>query len=383
MMKTRTPARALAVMGLLTCAAAQNHISLNVTWSKFACTVTDSGGKLHKTGCANGWNAGAISSTGMIGDAAVEFTCTVRQRSMLGFGTGNSHHSYTDIDCALYCDHGTLRVVELGRQRWSGPKYTAAHALKVERVGTKIAFYQNNKKLRTCGRNLGVGAIFVDTSIRNKNAGGINSARWIISQKARRVVPLKWTALKCAKDTGGGGLKKIGCQTDGWSGSGISKFGRKTNTEMQFRCPTRNRLMIGFAKGNSHDSYQDIDCALFCAEGATYIYELGRNRYRGKRYTTKTTFALKRNGTYIRYYQDGKLLRTCGRRLSGEIVVDTSIYRQGRPGIEGAVWVDDYKYPPPPPPCTPTEIPNSNKATNSSIKGAFETSVLVICNRGY
>eukprot|EP01048_Picozoa_sp_COSAG05_P028977 COSAG05_NODE_9283_length_633_cov_59.968224_1_plen_187_part_01 len=186
------------------------------------------------------------------------------------------------------------------------------------------------------------------------------------------VRPVEWTAQKCVTATGSG-LFKTSCGT-GWNGGAISKYPRKTNTELEVHCTKNQYSMIGFAKGNSHESWQDIDCALYCASGTTYIYELGRYRYRGNTYDETTTFTLKRTGTYTRYYQDGNLLRTCGRRLSGEIVVDTSIYRQGRGGIISAVWLDDHKYPPPPPPCTPTEIPNSNKATNSSIKGAFETS---------
>ena len=41
-----------------------------------------------------------------------------------------------------------------------------------------------------------------------------------------------------------------------------------------------------------------------------------------------------------------------------------------------------FKYPPPPP-CTPTQVPNSNKAGKGSITGKYEAQVTVACNKGY
>lgn len=95
-----------------------------IKWEAMGCAKTDSNGKLHKTGCGNGWNAGAVSAAGVIGPATIEFQCTQKQHAMIGFGVGNDHNSYQDIDCAMYCDQGTLRVYELGRHSYNGPKYT-------------------------------------------------------------------------------------------------------------------------------------------------------------------------------------------------------------------------------------------------------------------
>jgi len=157
----------------------------------------------------------------------------------------------------------------------------------------------------------------------------------------------------CVKTNGAGSLIKTGCK-NGWNGGAISQRSTKGDTAVEFRCTRAQYTMLGLAKGDSHKSYTDIDCAIYCSQGTTHIYELGRHRYRGKSYGEETTFKIVRKGTRVQYFQDDKLLRTCGNKLSGSVNVDTSIHNQGRGGILSAWWVGP---PPPPPPPPPSQCP--------------------------
>lgn len=79
------------LLALVGCADAG---TIPVKWKAISCAKVDAKGKLHKSGCGNGWNAGAVSSIGFINDITLEFQCTVKQHSMIGFGKINNHNSY-------------------------------------------------------------------------------------------------------------------------------------------------------------------------------------------------------------------------------------------------------------------------------------------------
>jgi hypothetical protein len=314
-----------------------------IKWTALGCAKAGKDGSLEKKGCGNGWNGGAISSVGVRGLVAIDFKCDKNQHAMIGFASGNSHNSYQDIDCAAYCDRGTMRIYESGGHKYNGYRYESSDINRIERVGGNVYYYFNEQMVRKCQATLS-NTVFVDTSIHNNNAGGFKMSRWLLTSSSQILTPIKWKAVGCAKTNGAGALVKTGCG-NGWNGGGISTKSEKGDTKIEFTCTRNQHSMIGFAKGNSHRSYTDIDCALYCDRGTTRIYERGRHKYNGQTYDETTAFSMTRKGTAIKYYQDGKLLRTCGHKLGGAVLVDTSIHNQGRGGINSAVWV-----PPPPPP---------------------------------
>merc|ERR1712166_1476826 len=316
-----------------------------IKWTALGCVKAGKDGSLEKKGCGNGWNGGAISSVGVRGLVAIDFKCDKNQHAMIGFASGNSHNSYQDIDCAAYCDRGTMRIYENGGHRGNYARFSANTQLMVTRVGTKGYYYMGGELIATCGNKL-AGSVFVDTSIHNNNGKGFVSAMWAHSPRAKITHPVMWKNGKCVKMNGGAGsLLKTGCGNS-WNGGAISRTDRPKNTNIEFRCTQQQHSMIGFSTGgDASKSYNDIDCALYCDQGNTRIYERGRHRYNGQAYSPATVFEMQRRGTYIRYYQDGKLLRTCANRLSGKVYIDTSIHNQGRGGILASTWV-----PPPPPP---------------------------------
>jgi hypothetical protein len=314
-----------------------------VKWTALGCSKKGKDGKLEKSGCGNGWNGGAISTVGVRGDTSIEFKCHKNQHSMIGFATGNSHNSYQDIDCAAYCDKGTMRIYENGGHKYNGYRYEEYDTHRIERIGASVYYYFNEKMVRKCGGTL-AGTVFVDSSIHNQNAGGIIEAKWAHSASYQEVVPIKWKALGNAKSQGAGSLIKSG-GGNGWNAGAVSTRTAKGDTKIEFTCTRSQHTMIGFSKGDSTKSYKDIDCALYCDQGTTRIYEQGRHKYNGDSYSEETMFEQVRKGTSVKYYQDGKLLRTCGVKLGGAVSVDSSIHNNGRGGITSAMWI-----PPPAPP---------------------------------
>merc|ERR1719409_2351763 len=280
-----------------------------IKWTNLVCVKKGKNGMLVKTCSGNGWNAGAISDIGVRGDTSILFQCHTGQHKMIGFASDNAHNSYQDIDCAVYCDKGRVRIYENGRHQYyeNPPSFDENDKFMITRVGSSVYYYHNGKVLRSCGQKL-AGTVFADTSICHGNSKGFINAQFAHGQRAKIVHPVKWVKGKCVKGTGSG-LTKNKCGT-GWNGGAISWSTRKANTQIEFSCMNNNYAMIGFSVGaDSHQSYQDIDCALYCGHGNTHVYERGAHRGAFGSYEEATVFSVKRQGTYIRYYKDGKLLR--------------------------------------------------------------------------
>ena len=109
--------------------------------------------------------------------------------------------------------------------------------------------------------------------------------------------------------------------------------------------------------GNTDNSFQDIDCAIYCSYGTLMIYERGSKKLFGKTvgrtkpmlYTENNVLSVRRSGTTVTFLKDAVYLRTCGIALSGPVNADVSVPRQRRPPSSAAA-----KPTPPPPPTPPT-----------------------------
>ena len=152
-----------------------------MVWEGLSNAKAEANGTIVKTGGGTSWNAGA-HSTKIVennpGDVTLQFRCSVKQRTMIGLAIGNSGVHYNDIDCAMYCDAGTLRVQELGKHQWNGPAYKESDLLAVKRAGTTVTFLQNGWALRNCSRKL-QGPVLADLSMYVDGRGGVLEAAWM------------------------------------------------------------------------------------------------------------------------------------------------------------------------------------------------------------
>jgi len=308
-----------------------------VKWTGSACTKINTDGTAVKDSCGNGWNGGAYSSRKAPGDVTLQFYCTKAQHTMIGLAKGNSHNSYSDIDCAMYCDQGYLRSYELGAHKAFSPvpTYESRDLLAVERVGTQINFYKNGMFLKKCTKAL-THNLIADLSIHNTGRGGISNAQWVGDVIYAHDV--QWKGNTCTVVGDDGKIVKSGCG-NGWNGGAYSRNHAEADITLQFSCTKAQHTMIGLALGNSHNSYTDIDCAVYCDQGVFRVYELGSYKWAGPAYTETDVLAVKRVGTRVQYFKNGVVLRTCARALSGNVIADLSIHNTGKGGILSAVWI--------------------------------------------
>jgi len=347
-----------------------------IKWTGLSCAKTGDDGSIVKVGCGNGWNGGAISTRGAFGDAFVQFRCTKTQHTMLGLSIGNSHSSYTDIDCALYCDQGNARVYERGASTASIGKYDDNTVFAVKRKGSTVTYNMNGKSVRTCRYKL-MGRMLVDLSIHNTGKGGILAASWVGEVEPIPTSPVQWTGLGCSSVSISGMLTKSSNCGNGWNGGAVSVMGAYSDIDLQFRCTKAQHSMIGLASPSksafSSQTYTTIDCAMYCDQGTLRMYEKGSNKQNSARYEEQDLLSVKRIGSTITYWQNGVLKRTCGNRLSGYIMADVAIHNAGRGGILEAFWVGTVAPQPvaPPPPPAPTLGAIKWRSTASVSLGAY------------
>ena len=152
--------------------------AIAVVWEGVSNAKAEANGAIVKKGGGTSWNAGAHSRRLASGDVTLQFRCSVKQRTMIGLAIGNSGVHYNDIDCAMYCDAGTLRVQELGKHEWNGTAYKESDLLAVKRAGTTVTFLQNGWALRNCSRKL-QGPVLADLSMYVDGWGGVLEAAWM------------------------------------------------------------------------------------------------------------------------------------------------------------------------------------------------------------
>ena len=160
--------------------------AIAVVWEGLSNAKAEANGAIVKKGGGTSWNAGAHSRRLASGDVTLQFRCSVKQRTMIGLAIGNSGVHYNDIDCAMYCDAGTLRVQELGKHQWNGPAYKESDLLAVKRVyigGIPSVVYQlNGKAVRYCKHKLS-GPVLADLSMYDDGRSGVLEASFV--QRAR------------------------------------------------------------------------------------------------------------------------------------------------------------------------------------------------------
>lgn len=315
-----------------------------VVWRAFRCTKLAQG-RLIKHDCGKGWNAGAESSMVAPGDATLNFVCETSQHSFVGLtANANTNSNFKDIQCALYCDEGQLRIFEQGVDtKWRGPRYTADSILAVKRAGTTVTYHKNGQLLKTCKVRL-AGNIMADVSFHSQGQGGIKHASWF-----GRVVPnpklqeaVVWTLSTCAKVSDGGQVLKQGC-SNGWTAGATSAQVAVKDGELSLHCTKRQHSMIGFSSSKTcNPHYNRISCALYCDQGTLRAYEKGKHVPIGApSYDSTCVLGVRRRGSKVYYLKDGKILKQCQVQMPGLILAKVSIHNEGKGGILSSKWIGE------------------------------------------
>jgi hypothetical protein len=120
-----------------------------VVWTNMVNTAA-SGGGLAKVAGEPGFNAGAVSTKGIVSlDGYVELTATdTMAHRLIGLSHGDSNQSQTDLDFAIYlAAGGALHINELGLQRGTFGTYAAGDRLRVAVESGSVVYRKNGTVL--------------------------------------------------------------------------------------------------------------------------------------------------------------------------------------------------------------------------------------------
>lgn len=157
-----------------------------VTWQNVVNAVELSG-KLQKVGATSTASGGASSvqqiATGVNGWAEMSAT-DVNKVRVFGLSDADPDLTYASIDFGFYLNsNAALYVYEDGLSKYTVPgNYRAGDKLRIERVGTQIAYYKNGIRVWTSTKT-STGALMMDISLTTAGAA-IGHARMGTAQRA-------------------------------------------------------------------------------------------------------------------------------------------------------------------------------------------------------
>ena len=143
----------------------------DVIWEALVNCSAD-GNTLTKTGLVDGWDAGAISSRGILsGEGYVEFSLAeTTTRRMCGLSKGNTGAGFGEIDFAFYPAPGAIYVFENGSQKGgSFGTYNPGDVLRVS-VEAGAVTYRKNGDLLYTSLTAPDYPLLVDSSLRSPGA---------------------------------------------------------------------------------------------------------------------------------------------------------------------------------------------------------------------
>jgi hypothetical protein len=282
-----------------------------------------------------GWNAGAVSSRSLAsGDGYAEMTvASLTDRMMFGLSHGDTSQSYQDIDFAIYTYSvsGTLVVFENGSYRGSFGSYAVGDRLRVSVEGGKVVYRRNGAPFYTSSV-APIYPLLVDTSFYAV-AGTIPGVMlcgpgWMADSVPAQDVD--WVHLMGVTASGSTLTRPTGAGWDAGAvshqslaaGDGFAEFSVASMTD---------KLMFGLSRGDTDQSYQDIDFALYtyAAAGTLVVFENGSYRGSFGSYAVGDRLRVSVEGGKVTYRRNGALLYASTVAPTYPLQVDTSLASTG------------------------------------------------------
>ncbi|WP_229008360.1 LysM peptidoglycan-binding domain-containing protein [Methylophilus sp. Leaf408] len=281
---------------------------------------------LVKTGGSNGgaWDADAFSKVGYTGSAYVSARAgQTNLYAMIGLNSDPmTDKSYTSLDYAWYpAADGKLYIYENGANVVAAGfgAYLPSDVLAVEYQGTTVNYLKNGTVIRsvttTAGRTLYMDSSFLHTGyIFNDVKFGSNasSAAAVVLNNDNSIVK-----------TGANGV---------WDADVYTTLGYTANAYVSARAGQTNLYgMFGLNSDPMTDkSYTSLDYAWYpAADGNLYIYESGTQLNGFGAYTPSDVLAIEYQGTTIKYFKNGTVIRTATTTANRTFYLDSSFHNTG------------------------------------------------------
>ena len=128
-----------------------------------------------------------------------------------------------------------------------------------------------------------------------------------------------------------GALQKTAA--DGWNAGAIStqEIASGSDGHVQTTVSETNTYrLFGLSRGNSGESYADVDFALYpAANGLLYVFEGGANQGAAGAYAAGDRLRVSLHGGIVRYLRNGRVLRASTAPPQYPLLVDTALYSTG------------------------------------------------------
>lgn len=111
-----------------------------------------------------GWNAGARSIADIVGNGAATFKVPHAVGVVVGFNDVDEDAGYLNIDHGIYFRRQTFQVIEGGVTKGAESIFAADDVFKIERIGGRVRYYQNEALVHTSDVP-SYGAAFLDVSL--------------------------------------------------------------------------------------------------------------------------------------------------------------------------------------------------------------------------
>jgi hypothetical protein len=290
---------------------------------------------LTKTAATAWGNAGAISTQQIAsGDGYVEFTASeTNTYRMLGLSNGNSSNSWDDIDFALYEFTGQLQVYEAGSLKGTFGTYISGDTLRVGVVGGVVSFSKNGSVFYTSTKSPTY-PLLVDTALYSTGAT-LNNA--VMSNAVipppppppPPTVPVVWTAA-AGVAINANSLTKTAATAWGNAGAISTQQIASGDGYVEFTASETNTYrMLGLSNGNSSNSWDDIDFALYEFTGQLQVYEAGSLKGTFGTYVSGDTLRVRVVGGLVSYSKNGIVFYTSTKIPTYPLLVDTALYSTG------------------------------------------------------
>jgi hypothetical protein len=300
-----------------------------VVWTNLV-GVSASGNNLTKTAASAWSNAGASSTKAIaFGDGYVEFTATeINTSRMCGLSKGDSDQRWQDIDYALYVAiDDTIEIFEGGVYRGDFGTYTAGDRFRVAVEGGVVKYRRNGGLLYT-STVAPAYPLLVDTALHTNGATLTNVVIYGTLQDATQDVV--WTN---AVGVSVSANSLTMTAPSGWGNAGASSTRAIASGDgyVEFTATETNRSrMCGLSKGDTNQTWQDIDYAIYVAGDDTIeIFEAGVYRGDFGTYAAGDRFRVAVEGGVVQYRKNGVLLYSSGVTPNYPLLVDTALAHTG------------------------------------------------------
>ncbi|PTT84522.1 hypothetical protein DBR42_15025, partial [Pelomonas sp. HMWF004] len=289
--------------------------------------ITLDGSSVSKTSGDGGWNAGVYSKQGIAGGAIVTFKPAQTDKYlMVGLNTDASTDSdYWGIDWAIYCDAGSIRIIESGTLIGEFGSYSSGDTLSVSYDGATIRYVRNGSVLRSVAVAI-TQPLYADSTFHSVG-GKVTDLRFEPYTFADGVL-----VGEAGVAVDGSTATKTGGAADSWSSAFRSRVGYTGGASVSFRPAQANKhLMVGLNSDPAADtSYASLDWALWaCDNGHLYIYENGNMIADAGAYNAGDLLSVSYDGTAVQYTKNGVVLRSVTTTITQPLYADSSFHTAG------------------------------------------------------